>query len=158
MSEQAHAGFMARAIELATVHSADGTHGPFGAVVVHGKTIVGEGFNSVVAEHDPTAHAEIIAIRQAAQRLQTHDLSACTLYASCEPCPMCLAAIYWARIPTVYYAATHADAHEAGFDDLNIYRRLCEKYGDTPRCIQLTHKDASVALKAWPTKPQRKIY
>lgn len=158
MPDSRQARFMARAIELAITHSADGTHGPFGAVVVHDGAIVGEGFNSVVAHHDPTAHAEIIAIRKAAQQLQTHDLSHCTLYTSCEPCPMCLAAIYWARIPTVYYAATHADAHAAGFDDSRIQQYLRQPGADGPTLIGLATPNAGIALEQWQNNPSRQNY
>jgi guanine deaminase len=93
-----HRRFLRRAIALAREHGADGVHGPFGAVVVREGTIVGEGWNGVVGRCDPTAHAEVMAIRDAARRLGTHNLSGCVIYASCEPCPMCLAAIYWARL------------------------------------------------------------
>jgi len=158
MVDSLHAGFMARAIELAITHSADGTHGPFGAVVVHEGRVIGEGFNSVVANSDPTAHAEILAIRQAAQALGTHDLSSCTLYASCEPCPMCLAAIYWARIPSVYYAATHADAHDAGFDDSRIRQYLQQAGTNGPTLIALPTPNAGKALERWQANPQRKDY
>ncbi|TNF33056.1 MAG: nucleoside deaminase [Gammaproteobacteria bacterium] len=158
MPEREHASFMARAIELAITHSADGTHGPFGAVVVHDGKIVGEGFNSVVATRDPTAHAEILAIRQAAQQLGTHDLSSCVLYASCEPCPMCLSAIYWARIPTVYYAATHHDAQAAGFDDSRIQQYLKNADGDGPALLALPVANAGVALQRWQGNPKRQDY
>lgn len=116
--------FLLRAIELAEEHSADGRHGPFGAVVARDGVAVGEGWNGVVARHDPTAHAEVAAIRAAGDRLGTHLLDDCVLYASCEPCPMCLGAVYWARIPRVVYAASAVDAREAGFDDEWIRREL----------------------------------
>lgn len=98
--------------------------GPFGAVVMRGDEIVGKGFNLVTVKHDPTAHAEIVAIRQACRFLKTHDLTGCILYTSCEPCPMCLGAIYWAKLDKVFYAATCSDAAEAGFADIEIRRQL----------------------------------
>ena len=116
--------FLLRAIELAETHSSDGLHGPFGAVVVRSGEVVGEGWNGVVAHHDPTGHAEVAAIRAAGEALATHVLDDCVLYASCEPCPMCLGAVYWARIPRVVYAASTADARDAGFDDEWIRREL----------------------------------
>ncbi len=115
---------MREAIRLALEHSAAGDGGPFGAVVVRGEEIVGRGWNQVVATHDPTAHAEVMAIRAAGARLGTFDLGGCEIYASCEPCPMCLAAIHWARLDRLYYAATAADAAAAGFDDAAIAREL----------------------------------
>jgi guanine deaminase len=119
-----HRRFLRRAIALAREHGADGVHGPFGAVVVREGTIVGEGWNGVVGRCDPTAHAEVMAIRDAARRLGTHNLSGCVIYASCEPCPMCLAAIYWARLDGVHFAALQSDAAEIGFDDVRLYREL----------------------------------
>jgi guanine deaminase len=116
--------FLKQAIELAMEHSADGLHGPFGAVVVKNDVIVGQGWNSVVANHDPTAHAEVEAIRDACASLKTHDLTGAEIYASCEPCPMCLSAIYWARIKAVYYAASKEDAASVGFDDSLIYNEI----------------------------------
>ncbi|MGL1936510.1 MAG: nucleoside deaminase [Fibrobacterales bacterium] len=116
--------FLERSIELAQLHSADGTHGPFGAVIVKDDAIIAEGWNSVVASHDPTAHAEVVAIRNAAQKLSTHELTGSEIYASCEPCPMCLSAIYWSRIDTLYYASSAEDASAAGFDDSRLYSEV----------------------------------
>ena len=118
------ADLLRRAIGLAAVHSAAGSNGPFGAVVARDGMVVGEGWNRVVELGDPTAHAEVMAIRDAGARLGTHVLEGCTLYASCEPCPLCLAAAYWARIPRVVYAASREDAAAAGFDDARIYEEL----------------------------------
>lgn len=115
---------MQAAIDLAREGMKAGKGGPFGCVIVLGDTIVGQGCNSVTSENDPTAHAEVVAIRQACQTLQTFQLSDCEIYASCEPCPMCLGAIYWARPKKVYYAATRHDAAAAGFDDSFIYEEL----------------------------------
>jgi guanine deaminase len=115
---------LARAIHLAREHSSSGLSGPFGAVVARDGEILGEGWNQVVPEKDPTAHAEILAIRAAAARLNTHVLEGCTIYCSCEPCPMCLGAIYWARISRVVFAAAGEDARAAGFDDTVIAREI----------------------------------
>ena len=118
-----HEQLLERAIRLSIDNVAQGG-GPFGAVVAREGEIVAEGVNRVTALHDPTAHAEVQAIRLAAQKLGRFDLSDCILYASCEPCPMCLGAIYWARLGALYYAATQHDAADAGFDDAFIYREL----------------------------------
>lgn len=115
--------FLLRAIDLAL----EGIHeggGPFGAVIAKDGKKISESFNKVVLSSDPTAHAEIIAIRKAASALGTHDLSECILYASCEPCPMCLGAIYWSGIKTVYYACDRLDAEKAGFNDKLIYDEI----------------------------------
>ena len=113
--------FLRRAIALATENVTSGRGGPFGAVIVHEGKTVGEGVNSVTATNDPTAHAEVNAIRAAAKALGTFTLAGCELYTSCEPCPMCLAASYWARLDTIYYGACAADAARAGFDDAFLY-------------------------------------
>ena len=115
--------FMQRAIALAVENVRQGG-GPFGAVIVRDGKILAEGVNRVTANHDPTAHAEVQAIRQAASLLQTFDLQGCDIYSSCEPCPMCLGAIYWAHLDHLYFAASKDDAAEAGFDDAFIYREL----------------------------------
>ncbi len=116
--------FMQRAIELSIDNVRSGHGGPFGAVVVRGTEIAGTGVNSVTASNDPTAHAEIVAIREATRQLGNFQLSGCDLYTSCEPCPMCLGAIYWARLDRVFYGGTREDAAAAGFDDAFIYDQL----------------------------------
>lgn len=116
--------FLRRAIELATENVVEGRGGPFGAVVVREGEIVGEGANSVTATNDPTAHAEVNAIRAAAQALGTFTLAGCELYTSCEPCPMCLAAAYWAHVDAIYYGASAEDAARAGFDDAFLYGEI----------------------------------
>lgn len=116
--------FLGRAIELAQESVRDGAGGPFGALVVCNSQIVAEGRNLVTSSHDPTAHAEVVAIRRACEVRADHRLTGCTVYASCEPCPMCLAAIYWSRAARVVFAATRFDAAEADFDDEEIYREL----------------------------------
>lgn len=115
--------YMQRAIELAVENVKNGG-GPFGAVIVRDGKIIAEGVNRVTAQNDPTAHAEVQAIRAACRALHTFDLSGCEIYSSCEPCPMCLGAIYWAHLSHLYFAATKADAAKAGFDDAFIYREL----------------------------------
>src|SRR5665647_486690 len=112
-----------RAIEIAGIGIKEGG-GPFGAVISKDGKIISQAFNKVVLTNDPTAHAEILAIRQAAAVLKSHDLSECTLYSSCEPCPMCLGAIYWAGIKKVFYACDRQDAEEAGFSDKLIYEEI----------------------------------
>ncbi len=115
---------MLRAVALAERNAASVTGGPFGAVIVKDGKVVAEASNTVTVDNDPTAHAEVNAIRKACAALGTFDLSGCELYTSCEPCPMCLAACYWAHIDRVYYAADREDAAAAGFDDSDIYREV----------------------------------
>jgi tRNA(Arg) A34 adenosine deaminase TadA len=116
--------FMQRAIALATENVASGAGGPFGAVVVRHGEIVATGVNRVTATNDPTAHAEVVAIRNACAALGSFQLTGCQVYTSCEPCPMCLAAIYWARCDAIFYGNTAADAAAAGFDDSFLYQEL----------------------------------
>lgn len=115
---------MRQAINLALENIRRGTGGPFGAVVVKDGQVVGTGFNTVTNSNDPTAHAEVNAIRDACRNLNNFQLDACTIYSSCEPCPMCLGAIYWARIDKLYFAATREDAAKANFDDSLIYKEI----------------------------------
>ncbi len=116
--------FIERAIDLALENVRQGRGGPFGAVIVRQGKIIAEGVNQVVALNDPTAHAEIMAIREACRRLGRFHLTGCDLFTSCEPCPMCLGAVYWARLRRVYYAASRQDAERAGFSDALIYAQL----------------------------------
>ncbi len=117
--------FMRRAIELAQTGIEMGAGGPFGAVIVNNVgEIVGEGYNQVTSTNDPTAHAEVVAIRNACEKLKSFQLDGCVLYASCEPCPMCLGAIYWARPKKIIFACTHKDAANVGFDDSFIYEEI----------------------------------
>jgi guanine deaminase len=150
---------MREAIGLAQASVQNGLGGPFGAVVVQNGCIIGRGTNQVTATNDPTAHAEIIAIRQAANALHTFRLSGCEIYASCEPCPMCLAAMYWARIDRVYYAATRADAAGAGFDDALIYQDIAQPI--TQRrlpMMQLLPGEAQAPLATWRISPNKVPY
>ncbi|MCE1202165.1 MAG: nucleoside deaminase [Bacteroidia bacterium] len=116
--------YMLEAIKLAESNVYSGEGGPFGAVVVKNGKIVGLGRNKVTSSNDPTAHAEVVAIRDACRNLGTYSLEGCTIYSSCEPCPMCLSAIYWARISKLYYAASRFDAANAGFDDAYLYEQI----------------------------------
>lgn len=148
-----------RAIELAELHSADGRHGPFGAVVARDGVVLGEGWNGVVADRDPTAHAEIVAIRKAAAEAGTHDLAGCAIYCSCEPCPMCLGAIYWARIGRVVYACTARDAGEASFGDPDLYRELALDPAERRiRREQRLRERGLPVLRAWMSNPRRVDY
>ncbi|MBM3754110.1 MAG: nucleoside deaminase [Acidobacteria bacterium] len=122
--------WLERAVELAAANAASGAGGPFGAVIVRDGAIIAEGANSVVRTADPTAHAEVVAIRNAASARGSHELTGCTLFASCEPCPMCLGAILWARIDRVYFAATKSDAAAAGFDDSLFYEQFGKPAGE----------------------------
>lgn len=116
--------FINRAIELSQKNLETNEGGPFGAVIVRNNKIIGEGRNLVTSTNDPTAHAEIVAIRNACKNIGSFSLENCEIYTSCEPCPMCLAAIYWARISNIYYANTKYDAAEIGFDDSYIYDQI----------------------------------
>lgn len=141
--------FMQRAIELAEI-SVEKGGGPFGAVIVKNDKIIAEASNRVTQDHDPTAHAEVVAIRKAASNLQDFSLEECEIYASCEPCPMCLSAIYWARIPVVYYAADRHDAETAGFDDSLIYDQLSKPQEERIISMkQLKSKHSLNAFKKW---------
>lgn len=148
-----------RAIALAAEASADGAAGPFGAVVARGSEVLGEGWNRVVGDHDPTAHAEVVAIRAACAALGDHVLEGCTIYASCEPCPMCLGAIYWARIARVVYAAGRTEAAQAGFDDAWIYdeigRRPMER---SITMVRVERPGAAKVFEQWMCNPRRQCY
>ena len=151
--------FLREAIRLSIEKMEGGEGGPFGAVVVRNGEIVGRGWNRVTSTNDPTAHAEVVAIRDACARLKTFSLSGCELYSSCEPCPLCLAAIYWSRIDRIYYAATCDDAAAAGFDDRNFYRELGLPVGERSVPVEQALRDeALVALRAWTNKQDRIRY
>lgn len=150
--------FMREAIALA-VESVAAGGGPFGAVVVKDGRIVSRGSNRVTLANDPTAHAEVNAIRQAAAALGTFDLSGCELYTSCEPCPMCLGAIYWAHIDKVYYGCTKADAKEAGFDDSFIYDEMALPHEARRLASErLFGDEAMAAFRAWGEKTDKIKY
>jgi len=141
--------FMRRAIELSKESVKTGG-GPFGAVIVKAGKIIAEAANSVTQTNDPTAHAEVNAIRQAARKLKTFELSGCEIYTSCEPCPMCLGAIYWAHLDKIYFGNTKQDAKEIGFDDSFIYEEIALNYSDRKiETRQLIGNEAIEAFKLW---------
>jgi tRNA(Arg) A34 adenosine deaminase TadA len=151
--------FMHEAIQLSVEKMRSGAGGPFGAVLVRDGEIVGRGWNQVTSGNDPTAHAEVVAIRDACQRLQTYQLDKCELYTSCEPCPMCLAAIYWARIKCVYYANTRQDAAKIQFDDDFIYRQLALPLGQRRLPMQqVMRAEALKVFAEWRDKPDKIRY
>src|SRR5579864_6400432 len=151
--------FMARAIELSIENVYSGRGGPFGAVVVKDGAIIGEAANQVTSTNDPTAHAEVIAIRAACTKLASFDLEGCEIYSSCEPCPMCLGAIYWARLSRVYFANSDADASKIGFDDSLIYREIAQPHSKRKiPMIQMMREEALVAFRAWESKPNKAEY
>ena len=150
---------MRRAIELSLQNVHSGNGGPFGALVVKDDEIVGEGANQVLATNDPSAHAEVIAIRAACRKLKTFQLTGCEIYTSCEPCPICMGLIYWARPKNVYYANTAADAARIGFDDAFIYQELAKPtLKRSVRMQQLLREEALAAFKAWEQKPDKIPY
>lgn len=150
---------MREAIRLAADGLRRGHGGPFGCVVVRRGEIVGRGRNRVTSANDPTAHAEVTAIRDACARLRTFQLADCTLYASCEPCPMCLAAIYWARIPEVFFANTRADAAAIGFDDDFIYRQIpLPPEQQAIRIRPLLRTEALATFRDWAAKTDKVRY
>ena len=144
--------FMLKAIEL-SVSSANNAGGPFGCVIVKDNKIIAEGSNKVTSSNDPTAHAEIVAIRDACQKLNTFDLSGSDLYSSCEPCPMCLSAIYWSHIDNIFYANTRDDAKKINFDDSFIYSEFSKKIEDRKIPIkQMLRDEALKAFELWNKK------
>ena len=141
--------FMLRAIELSK-KSIESGGGPFGAVIVKDNEIIGEGMNSVVCSKDPTAHAEVVAIRNACQSIVSHDLAGSVIFTSCEPCPMCLSAIWWSRIEKIYFGNTRMDATKIGFDDEMIYEELARPLAKRKLPIaQLLHDEAMMAFDDW---------
>ncbi len=151
--------FMRRAVELsrACIEALEG--GPFGAVIVKDGRIVGEGCNTVTSANDPTAHAEIVAIRNACRALATFSLAGCDIYASCEPCPMCLSAIYWARLDGIVYANTRADAARIGFDDEAIYQEVARPLEARRMPVRRLLGDEALAVfREWESLPGRKPY
>lgn len=156
---QDHEKFMRRAIELARSGMEAGAGGPFGCVVVRDGEIVGEGNNRVTSTNDPTAHAEVVAIRDACQRTNSFQLDGCTIYTSCEPCPMCLGAIYWARPAAVYFAGTRVDAAEAGFDDEEIYIEIEKSHEDRRIPMEtLLRSEAQALFADWSSKADKTEY
>jgi guanine deaminase len=151
--------FMARAIQLSIDNVRSGRGGPFGAVVVKDGAVIAEGANQVTAQNDPTAHAEVLVIREACRKLGVFDLHDCEIYTSCEPCPMCLGAIYWARISRVYFGNDAADARNIGFDDSLIYEELAQPQSQRKiPMIQLMREEALTAFREWEIKPDKIAY
>ena len=151
--------FMREALHLAEVGMRGGRGGPFGCVVVRKGEVVGRGHNRVTSTNDPTAHAEVVAIRDACANLETFQLDDCELYTSCEPCPMCLSAIYWARIPTIYYGNTRTDAAAIGFDDDFIYQQV--PLPPEQRTVEMTlflRDEAQGAFQEWAKKTDKVRY
>lgn len=159
MSADPNPEFMRRAIALATENMRSGLGGPFGAVIVRDGTIIGEGANRVTEENDPTAHAEVCAIRAACRKLSAFTLRECEIYTSCEPCPMCLAAIYWAHLDRIWYGNTSADATRAAFDDAFLYREVALPAAQ--RAIpsaMLLHDEAWESFQLWIESPSKIPY
>ena len=150
--------FMLRAIEL-SLNSANNDGGPFGCVITKENKIIAEGSNKVTLSNDPTAHAEVVAIREACAKLNTFNLSGCELYTSCEPCPMCLAAIYWSHIDSIFYANTRDDAKNIDFDDSLIYSEISKKNAERQIPIkQLLRDDALKVFELWSKKADKIKY
>ena len=151
--------FMRQAIRLAEEGSQAGHGGPFGAIIVCDNQIIGQGYNQVIANNDPTAHAEIQAIRAACQKLQIFQLQNCEIYTSCEPCPMCLSAIYWARLRKIYFAATRDVAAQIGFDDVFFYEELARFPSERqiPR-VQLLADEALKVMVNWQAMSDKTYY
>ena len=151
--------FMQAAIDLARRGMESNTGGPFGCVVVKDDMIIGRGCNSVLAQNDPTAHAEVVAIRDACTHLKSFQLEDCEIYTSCEPCPMCMGAIYWARPSKVFYAATRHDAANAGFDDSLIYKELTVPMHQRQiEMINLEREKSCELFREWTDKPDKVDY
>lgn len=150
---------MRRAIALSLENVRSNNGGPFGAVVVKNGQIIGEGANQVLATNDPSAHAEVVAIREACRRMTTFQLTGCEIYASCEPCPMCIGLIYWSRPERVYYANTAADAASIGFDDDFIYHELArDPQNRSLKMVQMMRDEALSAFREWDKKPDKLRY
>lgn len=154
-----HVKHMLHAVALSAEKMRAGHGGPFGAVIVRNGEIIAEGFNQVTSTNDPTAHAEVVAIRRACAHLGSFSLEGCEIYTSCEPCPMCLSAIYWARIDAIYFANTRGDAADIGFDDDFLYREIpkaiAERYVPTR---QLLLDEARDVFEEWRNKPDKVSY
>jgi len=154
-----HEAFMRRAIELARQGVEDNRGGPFGCVIAKDGEIVGEGCNQVTSANDPTAHAEITAIRAACRNLNSFQLTGCTVYTSCEPCPMCLGAIYWARPAAIYFAGTRDDAAAAGFDDELFYDEIDRPNDERQLKLQpMLRDEARAVFEEWVEKADKVEY
>lgn len=150
---------MERAIELSLEGMRAGAGGPFGAVIVKDGKVISEGYNQVLGTNDPTAHAEITAIRKACEVVGSFDLSGCEIYTSCEPCPMCLSAIYWARLDKIFYANSRDDAAAIGFDDEFLYREVATDLPDRSLPTQrIMSEEAKSAFEEWDDKEDKTSY
>jgi len=151
--------YLERAIALAATGMASGRGGPFGALVVRGEEVLAEGCNQVTSAFDPTAHAEMVAIRAACQRLGDFSLAGCQIYSSCEPCPMCLAAIYWARLDRLYFAASRSDAAAIGFDDELLYQELGKATAQRQLPTEQALRDEAASMMSrWREVPPARRY
>jgi guanine deaminase len=159
MGATLHDQFMREAVNLSRENVREGKGGPFATVVVKNGTVIARGTNLVTSTNDPTAHAEIVAIREACRTLGSFQLDGCDIYTSCEPCPMCLGAIYWARPRAIYFANTRDDAAEIGFDDRTIYDEFTRRHGDRKiPMIQVLREEALVAFQEWQEKNDKVPY
>jgi len=158
-TQDTHETFLQLAVEIAREHMQAGAGGPFGAVIVRNNTVIGRGWNRVTSDHDPTAHAEVSAIRDACRQHNTFSLAGSVVYTTCEPCPMCLAAIWWARIDTIYYASTRDDAARIGFDDAALYQEVSLPL-DQRRLplIQQPSNEAAQLMREWIEKEDKIPY
>jgi guanine deaminase len=151
--------FLARAIELAALGMSQGHGGPFGALIVRGDEILAEGYNQVTGSLDPTAHAEVGAIRTACRVVGNFSLAGCEIYSSCEPCPMCLSAIYWARLDRLYFAATRQDAADIGFDDAFLYTEIAlEPEQRRLPSVNAMREEARQVMSPWTAMPRDRRY
>ncbi|MFZ3230942.1 MAG: nucleoside deaminase [Pseudobdellovibrio sp.] len=145
--------FLKKTVDLSRKNMYENIGGPFGAIIIKDGKIIAEGSNQVTSTNDPTAHAEMVAIRKACQNLQTFDLSGCEIYSSCEPCPMCLSAIYWARLEKIYFANSRQDAANIGFDDDFIYQEIPKNIESRKiSCIHVDSEDAKNVFQEWQNK------
>ena len=150
--------YMLRAIDL-SINSANTDGGPFGCVIVKENKIISEGSNKVTSSNDPTAHAEVVAIREACRKLNTFNLTGCDLYTSCEPCPMCLSAIYWSHVDNIFYANTRTDAADIDFDDSLIYSEIGKDIDKRKiKMKQMNREEALEAFKIWQNKEDKIKY
>jgi tRNA(Arg) A34 adenosine deaminase TadA len=159
MDAEPHRTFMRHAVRLSAERMREGAGGPFGAIVVKDGRIIAEGWNRVTSENDPTAHAEVTAIRRACEALQSFSLKGCDIYTSCEPCPMCLAAIYWARLDRVFFANSRDDAARIGFDDALIYAEVSKpvEHRIIPT-VKVPLPEAEAVFAEWQAKPDKIQY
>jgi guanine deaminase len=159
MTHQPNPAYLRRAVELATQNVLAGTGGPFAALIVRDGEVIAEAANSVTTTNDPTAHGEVNAIRKACAVLGTFSLEGCEIYSSCEPCPMCLAAIYWARLGAIYYGASQQDAAKAGFDDAFLYDEFRKVSADRNiPSVQLLQGEAWECFATWIAVPTKVDY